>query len=363
MRKICLVFGGDSLESEISILTALKVKEELEKFSYPFELVYMDHDGNFFTGKGLFHKDNYYHKTNFKVGYFYRKNNKNYFKFGFNNFEFDIVLLLCHGMHAEDGTLGAYFDAIKIPCIYPGLEVSALVQNKSHLKKIVNCINVPVVKSLTFNEEEYQEKIDLVEEKLRYPLIVKPNYLGSSIGVKKVFNKEELKQAMFEVFRYDNYCLVEECIENLKEVNIACFKLRDELVLSMIERVNDEEKILSFNDKYDYYSFNERHIIPADISPKVSKLISYYTKKVYNYLNIKSVVRFDYLYDQKNNKVYLNEINAIPGSLAYYLFEKMDIKMIDLIDSLIEQYYIDYNHNKKKISSYKEEFLSSLKEK
>ena len=363
MRKICLVYGGDSLENEISILTALKVKDELEKFSYPYEMVYMGHNGDFYTGKGLLHKNNYHNKTNFKSGMFYRKDNKNYFKFGFKKFDFDIVLLLTHGLHAEDGTLGAYFDALKIPCVYPGLEVSSFLQNKSNLKNLVSLINIPVVKSLTFHEREYLDKFDLINEKLHYPLVVKPNYLGSSIGVKKVNNEDELRQALFEVFKYDSVCLIEECVTNLKEINISCVRTKKGLITSMLERVNNKEKVLSFNDKYDYYSFNEKHIIPADISSKLTKLITYYTKKVYNFLNIKSVVRFDYLYDQKINKVYLNEINAIPGSLAYYLYEKMDIKMIDLIDLLIEQYYVYLNNEKKKISSYREDFLSSLKEK
>ena len=363
MKKICLVFGGDSLENEISILTALKVKDELIKYSYPFELVYLDHDGNFYGGEGLINKNNYHHKLHFKKGEFINKNDEYYFKYGFKKVKFDLVFLLCHGLHAEDGTVGGYFDTLKIPCLYPGLEVSSILQNKTLTKKLVNIINIPVTKSITLLEREYKDKIDLIDEKLSYPLIVKPNYLGSSIGVRKVLNKKDLNNSLFEVFRYDNSALIEECVENLKEINVAIFRYKDKLITSEVERVNNDDKVLSFYDKYDNYSFNDSHIIPADIPSKILKKVLYYSKRAYNYLDIKSVVRFDFLFDQQKNEVYLNEINAIPGSLSYYLFEKQDIKMIDLIEMLIEQYYLDYNNQKRKIYSYKEDFLSTLKEK
>ena len=192
MKKICLVFGGDSLENEISILTALKVKDELKKHSYSFEMVYLDHEGNFYTGEALLNKNNYYNKVKFKKGYFIKENNKNFFKFGFFKFEFDIVLLLSHGLHAEDGTLCGFFNTLKIPCVCPNVEISSLLQNKSNLKRILSSINIPVTKSITLKENEFDFKTDLIDQKLSYPLICKPNYLGSSIGVSKVNNKDEL---------------------------------------------------------------------------------------------------------------------------------------------------------------------------
>ena len=363
MKKICLVFGGDSLENEISILTALKVKDELKKHSYSFEMVYLDHDGIFYTGEALLNKNNYYNKVKFKKGYFIRENNKNLFRFGLFRFEFDIVLLLSHGLHCEDGTLCGFFNTLKIPCICPSVEVSSLVQNKSNLKRLLSSINIPVTKSITLKESEFDLKTFLADQKLSYPLICKPNYLGSSIGVSKVNDKDELITALKDIYKYDKTAIVEECVDNLKEINIAITKRNNEILLSECERVNDKNKILSFNDKYDNYSFNESHIIPADVPKKVIKQIKYYTKKAFLFLNMNGVLRFDYLYDEKTKMIYLNEINAIPGSLSYYLFEPLGIRFIDLIEILIEQYYLDFNNEKKKILSYREDFISSLKEK
>lgn len=365
MEKVCLVYGGDSVESDISILTALKVQKELEKFSYPYLMVYLDHEGNFYSGEGLLHKDNYQNLVHFNKGNFIQSQGKCFFKRGLSKEAFDVVLLLCHGYHTEDGTLGGFFDTLKIPCIYPGLIQSAILQDKASFKRIMKNLEIPQTKYEILTEKEFALKLENKEEltKLDYPLIVKPSHLGSSIGVKKVNSEKELIEALFDGFRYDEVVLIEEFVLNLKEVNVAILLHNDEMIISNLERVNNQEKVLSFIDKYDNYSLNESHIIPADIDNKMAKKIVYIAKKVYQKLLLKSLVRFDFLIDEKMNKVYLNEVNAIPGSLAYYLFESLDIKMVDLIEMLINQLKREEINKKKKISSYNQSFLKNLKEK
>ena len=365
MDKICLVYGGDSVESDISILTALKVQKELDKFSYPYMMVYLDHDGNFYTGNGLLYKENYKDLLGFKKGNFFKKKDEFFFKTRLKKEKFDIVLLLCHGYHSEDGTLGGFFDTLKIPCIYPGLIQSALLQDKISFKRIMDSLNINQTKYEVLTESDFT---NLVEKEtsitnLSFPLVVKPSHLGSSIGVKKVFNEKDLIEALFDGFRYDRDMILEEAILNLKEINVAIFNYKNELKVSSLERVNNEEKILSFIDKYDNYSLSDSHIIPADIDNRVGKKIVYIAKKVYQELGLKSVVRFDFLYDEVTKKIYLNEVNAIPGSLSYYLFENQDIKMVDLVDMMVEEFKLEYVKSKKKISSYNEGFLTNLKAK
>lgn len=365
MEKICLVYGGDSVESEISILTALKVQKELEKFSYPYMMVFLDHNGNFYSGEGLLNKENYHNLVRFKKGEFIKKEQNFYFKYGLKKEKFDMVLLLCHGYKSEDGTLGGYFDTLKIPCIYPGLMQSALLQDKSNFKRVMDSLKITQTKYGILSEEDYTF---LLENKkaitsLSYPLVVKPSHLGSSIGVRKVDDEKQLIEALFDGFRYDDVVLIEEAVLHLKEVNVAIILKKDEMIVSDLERVNNEEKILSFIDKYDNYSFTESHIIPADIDNKIAKKIIYTAKKVYKKLFLKSLVRFDFLIDETTQKIYLNEINAIPGSLSYYLFENKDLKMVDLIDIMVEQFKIERIKSEKKITSYNQGFLSSLKAK
>lgn len=365
MEKLCLVFGGDSVESEISILTALKVQKELEKYSANYMMVYLDHEGNFYSGEGLLHKDNYKNKVKFKKGTFYKKNGSNYFKYGLRNEKFNLVLLLVHGKGAEDGTLGGYFDTLKIPCIYPGLINSAILQDKANFKRIMSSLGVPQTKYEVITYHNFLNFIEnkTYQTKLKYPLIVKPSALGSSIGVTKVNNDTELNEALIEAFKYDEVCVIEEAIMNLKEINIALLRKNNEIICSNLERVNDKDEILSFMDKYDNYALNDTHVIPADIDKKITKKIKYLSKKVYSELNLKSVVRFDYLLDETTSKIYLNEINAIPGSIAHYLFETDNIIMIDLIEILVEQYKLDFLQTKKFITKYKEGFIKDLKAK
>ena len=157
--------------------------------------------------------------------------------------------------------------------------------------------------------------------------------------------------------------LWEETILNLKEVNVAIVRKDNELFASNVERVNDKDKVLSFMDKYDNYSLSESHIIPADIEKNLIKKVISTSKKVYSKLLLNSVVRFDYLLDEKTKELYLNEINAIPGSLSYYLFSSLGIDTCDLIDILIKDYENLQIEKNRKIKVFGENFLSILKEK
>ena len=364
MERICLVYGGDSSENEISILTALKVQSELEKFSYPYMMVYLDHDGTFYTGSGLLHKNNYSQKVHFKKGEFHQINGKYFFKNKFKKHYFDVVLLLCHGSNCEDGTLGGYFDTLKIPCIYPGLGVSSLLQDKSNFKRVLSSLNIPQVKYQILTKKEYIQDFNIQDFlNLKYPLIVKPSHQGSSIGVNKALDEQSLQLAIIDAFRYDNEIVLEEAVTSLKEINVAVVTKDNEIFVSDLERVNDRDEILSFYDKYDNYTFSESHIIPADIDKKIAKKIIFTAKKIYKILNIKSVVRFDFLFDYETNNIYLNEINAIPGSLSYYLFENKGIRLYDLVMILIDQYKLDKIEQDKLITKYNDGFLEHLKEK
>jgi len=363
MKKICLVYGGNSIENEISILTGLKIAKELEKYSYPYMLVYLDFDGNFYCGPALLKRENYKEKKKFIRGTFINNQGSYYFKYGIRKEQFDNVILLVHGKGAEDGTIGGYFETLRIPVIYPGLNESSLLQHKGFFKDVMNSIEIPQTKYVRMNENQIEDGYIEKIKDLTFPLIIKPSQLGSSIGITKVKNEKELDSAIREALKYDDEIIIEECLEKFKEINIAIVKNGEKLVISELERVNNQNKVLTFYDKYDNFRLTDSHIIPADIDTKIKKKIINIAKKVYYNLNLKFVIRFDFLYDIQNGAVYLNELNSIPGSLAYYLFEPIGINIIDLIQILEDNFRIEEENKRCKITKLNNLSLMNLKDK
>lgn len=348
MGKIAIVFGGDSLEHDISIVTAFFVMEECKKHNLEFIPLYLSRKGVFYTGKALLNKENYQKMRGFKQGYFKPYAGFNAFFTKGKRHVVECALLCVHGANVEDGTLGAYFDILKIPCTYSGVMNASLMQDKHLTKLILKSLDIPVVDSLLISKSTELEGKDLT-----YPKIVKPVHLGSSIGVKKVENYKELLDALEVALTYDDSALIEDVVENLSEVNIAVLGNKDDFILSVIEEVNVQDKVLSFADKYQQFQGKvSDHIIPAPIGKKLVEEIKQYTSRAFTGLDCSGVMRFDYLLNTKTKKVYLNEINAIPGSLAFYLFEATNVPFIQLIERLVMIAKKRYKAKRDMITSY-----------
>ena len=186
-KRIVIVYGGKSVESEISILTALKAYKELKKVNPDVYLVYLDKNGNFYSGKGLLNLENYVSLKDFKKVKFNKLFSLTYFRH-IKRIYFDEVLILGHGKNIEDGTLSSYFETLNIPYLYDDLTNSSLFIDKIKTKLILNSLNIPLVNYQIIHS--YQNDINI---KLDYPLIIKPSRLGSSIGIEKVNSSNELK--------------------------------------------------------------------------------------------------------------------------------------------------------------------------
>ncbi len=339
--KIVLLYGGNSLESDISEVTFKKVSSLLKESKYEVLGIFLNHEGEFFL--------------NNKKGMFYKNKDTYYFKVGFKKYYFSYVLPLVHGKNSEDGTLGAFFDILKIPCIYSGVLNASILQDKAKFKDLGKTYNIPTAKYTYLTYSEYMNiNIDLKEliKDFSYPLIVKPSSLGSSIGVKKVTTLEELILALDKAFSYDECVLIEECITSLKEVNIALLGDKEKQIVSLLETVSNKEDVLSYFDKYLTSKDKVTRIIPSDINDIQKEEIIKISKEAFIKYNCFGIIRFDYLINQKTNNIYLNEINTIPGSLAYYLFEPLSIKMSDIIDTLINLYNKKVNREKRLVTSY-----------
>ena len=321
MKKVAIFFGGKSTEHDISILSANLVINVL-KNDFDVVPVYIDKNNDFYTGEmedikvfKNFDAKNFKKITFIKNAIYVLKGKKAKF---YKNI--DIAIPVMHGKNGEDGTLQGLFELMNIPYTQSGVLASALTLDKVYFKMMLNQIEIPNIEGYYVDVgDDY--KLNMIVEKLKFPLIVKPSNLGSSIGITKVNNINELDNAIQLGFMFDNRLLIEKCLENFYEYNISVFKINDIIDTSLIEQPLSKKDILTFQDKYKNKCGKGMEgldrIFPAEIDIHLENKIRSYAIEVYRVLNLSGIVRIDFIYDKENNEVYVNEVNSIPGSMAY----------------------------------------------
>ncbi len=348
MQNVAVVFGGKACEHDISIITALQLINSINE-NYNVIPIYVTKEGEWFYSKEFTTIDNVLNfSSKGRKCAIHPSDNSLYVKamFGFkNSLVIDVVIIAMHGMNGEDGMVRAVCDMSGIPCINSGILPSSLAMNKCMFKKfLASYQGINVVRSLSYNTntsiEEFLTKLSVSE--LKFPLILKPARLGSSIGIVVAKDIDELREKIIYASRFDNDVLVEEKIQNYKEYNIAVYRSRGGLVVSDIEEPIGADEILSYSDKYLSGSKSSgmvgaRRIFPAKISKRLNTEINRIVNILYNDLGLQGVVRFDFLYDKDSKVLYLNELNTVPGSYAHYLFSGK--KFIDIIDDMISMAY------------------------
>lgn len=378
--KVGVIFGGETVEHEVSIITAVQAMEHMNKDKYEIVPIYISKDRIWYTGKMLMDIDVYqdfnelkkYAKevvlTKTKDGFFLQKTRGLFRK---NITDIDIAFPIVHGNNAEDGTLQGHLDSIGIPYVGSRVLGSALGQDKVIMKQIFKDAKLPVVDYVWFFDSEYADDCDKIfekVEKLGYPVIVKPATLGSSVGITYVKDDNELANAIEEAMKYDIKVVVEKAVSNLMEVNCSVFGNYSHQETSVIEEVTSEEELLTFSDKYisggkkkgsSKGMASASRKIPANISKQLEEKIKETSKEVFKALNLSGVCRIDYLIDKKTNKFYVNEPNTIPGSLSFYLWEPTGKKYMDLLDELISLAIKDYKNRARKIYSFESNILSN----
>lgn len=362
MNTIALVYGGKSLESEVSVLTALKIKEGINKEKYHYLLVYLDQNNNFYVGEGLNNLDNYLSKKGFKKARLVNKNNKHYFQTLNKKYYFDDVFILGHGKNIEDGKVHSYFEVQNINVYGHNEEASFLMQNKHLFSLYVKALKIPTLSHILIHKNELDNNYEKIKERLikeGFPLIVKGARLGSSIGVYVINNQEEIEKSLNTAFLFDNDVIVEKYLKNKIEVNIALLGYEQDIICSDFEIVNTSTEILGFNDKYDYSYGNVKRKITSLNDDKISNRIKEYSKKIFLDLGLCGVVRFDFMIDVETEKIYLNEVNSIPGSLAYYLFENKGLELKDVITKIIDFGKKKCQNEKLLKTKYDDDFLFS----
>lgn len=336
MKKICIIFGGNSSEHDISIITGMQCKKHLD-LSGNIEAIYLGLDNNFYLASKVENIDYFAKKDTIKLKKVYFLDGVLYQKGIVSKkvCDVDCIINCCHGGIGENGDLAGFFESNKIRISSAGALASHIAMDKSLTKTLLADI-VPVIDGVLVGKEDFYSKTKEIRERLSQDLIVKPNSLGSSIGV-KICDIDDFESQVQAIFEMKDCALVENRVKNLREFNQACIMDKGKLILSQIEEPKMKSDFLSFQDKYEggKSKGNDRDI-PANISKKLSEQISCYTRSIYERLNMRGVVRIDYIFDVDTKKLYFNEINTVPGSLAYYLFEPIGIDYISLMDILIK---------------------------
>jgi len=332
--KLSILFGGASFEHEISIVSAITLKEKLSNFDLTF--IFCDTDHIFYLIDAAKMKAKTFssgeHKKlpvlNLEKGCFFQKSM-------FSKTQLDgTVLNLIHGADGEDGTVSALLDFYDIPFIGPRVDACTFSYDKRYTKYLCEAIDVKTVKYQVVRKNE------LNNIEIAYPIIIKPARLGSSIGVSIVKDESELDYALDVAFEFDDTVLVEPFLEGVKEYNLAGYCIKDKIQFSIVEEPQKEE-FLDFEKKYMDFSRSEQ-VLDAEISEELTAKLQHSFKKVYDGLFEGALILCDFFVH--NNEVLLNEINPIPGSMANYLFEDFAFSIEELASSLPKKQKIKVNY-------------------
>ncbi len=347
MRRVAVLFGGDSCENEISVLTGVFVMNVLCGEKYDVLPVYLHTDRKFYTSEKMKDLETFkrrgfssFSRMFFDGGNAYILNavKKKIKPLG----KIDVALNCCHGGLGEGGGVAAVMELNGIPFASPKLTPSGVFLDKILTKTVAKGLGVPTVEYVGFTREEYEKRgpflLKNVQSKLKYPVIVKPARLGSSIGISVAESEDGLKERLKEAFELDDRVLVERFLKGKKDVNCAAYQMDGEIYVSEAEEAANGDTVYGFNEKYlkkDGEKYGEKKLISGELREKIRT----YTKTLYRRMDMDGVVRVDYLV--VGEKVYLSEVNTVPGSLAYYLFcERIsDAKIFfgDLLEEAIKK--------------------------
>ena len=328
MIKLGVIYGGTSTEHDVSEMSAKSVIENLDKEKYEIHEIYINKYGKWYEVKNGEEEEIYNLLWTLK--------------------ELDVVFPVLHGLGGEDGTIQGMLEMMQVPYVGCGVLASSVGMDKAYTKIVFNKAGIPqapyvyvkkkdneyVIVDEKFDEEEFE--LEKIIEKLKFPMFVKPSNSGSSVGVKKATNKEELKMAIENAGQYDKKILVEQGID-AKEVECAILDGK-ELQASTVGEIMSAEDYYSFDAKYNIPE--SKTVIPAEITEEQIEDVRKLALKAFKAIDGKGLARVDFFVEKKTNKIYINEINTMPGftNISMYpkLFENTGISYSKLLGILIE---------------------------
>ncbi|MCY6355508.1 D-alanine--D-alanine ligase family protein [Clostridium sp. ZS2-4] len=316
-KKVAILFGGQSTEHEVSRVSAASVLRNINLSEFDVHPIGITKDGKWFEYTGSIDKieSGEWEQDEFCKG-------ANGQKILFNR-EVDVVFPVMHGMYGEDGTIQGLCKLVELPCVGPSIMSSAVCMDKVYTKYVLENFGVKQAEYVVVNAHEYtknkEEILKRIEDKLGYAVFIKPSNSGSSVGISKANNREELEKGLEVALKFDRKILVEESI-NAREIEVAVLG-NDEPVAAV------PGEIIPANEFYDYeakYSNAEsKLLIPAALSEEKLQKVKEEAIKIYKILDCAGMSRVDFLVDKTTEEVYLNEVNTLPGFTKISMYPKM----------------------------------------
>ena len=374
-KQIGVIFGSRSCEREVAIISAVQLMRHADREKYDVIPVFIDEDGSWYTGEKLADINTYkpfrpdgtgivkvFPDLSSGSGALLRLD-KGSGLFAKEKLEIvariDVFIVVMHGLNGEDGTLQGLLELANIPYTSTGVAGSAVGMDKILMKQVFRGAGLPVLPDAWFTRTDYEKDpeavIRQVEDKIGYPVFVKPANLGSSIGVSRAGSAEELKDSLALAFEYDRRALVEKGLNKPIELNCSVLGYDAEAEASPIEMPITGDAFLDFKDKYLASGGSKgmaslHRVLPAPIGEGLKDEIQALSKTIFRLLDCKGAVRIDYMFDRDSEKLFITEINTIPGSLAFYLWENAGMKYKELIDRMIG--YAEKAHEDKNRANY-----------
>ena len=386
--NVGVIFGGRSVENEISVLTAIQTMEAINTEKYDITPIYISKEGRWYTGEALRTSANYK-----QMEQLYNSCTEVYLRpaYGDNNLykvkkpllgsdivtKIDVIIPALHGTNCEDGSFQGTIEMTGIP--YAGCNVlaSANGMDKITMKMILAANGIDVINYAWFCDKEWfdaqQQVVERIEKQLGYPMIVKPADSGSSVGISAAHNRDELVEAIENAVSYSKRIIVEHLVEKLKEINCSVLGNYYECEASVCEAPIRSGEILSYADKYlgggakggtkggvkeSRGMHSTVREIPANLPEDVTNHIRTTAVATFKALACDGVARIDFMIDEATGNIYVNEINTIPGSLSFYLWEATGVSFAELTERLIEVAFERKRDSSFKTTSYKENIFN-----
>lgn len=371
--KVGVVFGGRSVEHEVSILTGLQIIHALDRNRYEAVPIYITKTGEWCTGDRLLSISSFH---NFDLrsigigraiippdrgvhgliipmtsGWLQRS----------EVLHLDVVFPAIHGTHGEDGTLQGLLEMADIPYVGCGVSASVIGMNKLLTKKVLKYHGLPVLDFIAVATGDWQrdpeKAISRITKDFSYPLFVKPSSLGSSIGISRAQNELELREAIEVALAYDDMVLIEEAARDSIEVNCAVIGSSKETFVSACEQPIPWQKFMTYEDKYMRGEATlgmkgaERRI-PAPISELMTQRVQETAKQAFQAIGGRGISRIDFFVNEQAEQIFVNEFNTMPGSLSFYLWQPVGLEPNQLTDKLIQIALETHAAKQQKIFSY-----------
>lgn len=383
MYNIGVIYGSRTCEHDVSIISALQAAQALDTKNYNITYIYIGREGTWYTGEALTDVKFYEHfdaakltrvlpaGENGKLVLYHLPEKKKLF--GGAAAErvavLDVVMPVLHGLNGEDGTLQGMLELFDVPYTSAGVMGSAVGMDKITMKLLFKGCGFPVIEGVWFDRGRWSRERDGVmdecEDKLGFPLIVKPANLGSSIGINIAHDRNQLEDAIETAAAYDHRILVEKAVSPLREVNCSVLGYGDHVETSELEMPVTQEEFLTFRGKYMCNAkgaggmASQVRLIPAPISEQAAQTVRDLAVRAFRAMDLKGVVRIDFILDENEN-VFINEANTIPGSLAFYLWEPKGVSFSALLDGMVECAFSAWADRKASVFSHDSTLLANI---